>query len=357
MTQPTTPATPPGQPTPGQPTPGTGQHPAAPAARARRPRLTKQGVVQNLVLLATIGVLAAIFESINPGYLSLANIDAIGQSAAVVGVLSVVETVVIICGVLDISVGAQAGVASVISAMSFSTFGNAPESILAAAGIGIILGLVNGLVIVYGRVNSIIATLGTFSAYKGLALLISGGQSKGFVLANPFYIFLARGSVLGVPAAVWVFLIVSALLYILLIYTDIGRNLYAIGGNDTAARLAGIDISKYLIAVYILTGIVCAIAGILITASAGSGQQTTGSTGLELQAITAAALGGALLTGGRGGIGGTVLAVLLISALVNGLTFMQVNSFWQYIAEGAMLIVAVIIQKLRSGERRVGRPT
>lgn len=350
MTQPTTPASP-AQPEAAQ------EQAARPAAEPRRSRLSRQGLVQNLVLLGAIGVLAACFESIDSGYLSLANINAIGQSAAVVGVLSVVETVVIICGVLDISVGAQAGVASVISAMSFSSFGSAPASVLAAVGLGMVLGLVNGLVIVYGRVNSIIATLGTFSAYKGLALLISGGQSKGFVLADPFYIFLARGSVLGIPAAVWVFLLVSALLYVLLTYTDIGRNLYAIGGNDTAARLAGIDINKYLIAVYVLTGIVCAIAGILITASAGSGQQTTGSTGLELQAITAAALGGALLTGGRGGIVGTVLAVLLISALVNGLTYMQVNSFWQYVAEGAMLIVAVIIQKLRTGERRVGRPT
>jgi ribose transport system permease protein len=348
VTQPTTPATP--------AEPGAAERAAEPAA-PRRARLTRQGVVQNLVLLGAIGVLAAIFDSLNSGYLSLANINAIGQSAAVVGVLSVVETVVIICGVLDISVGAQAGVASVISAMTFSSLGSAPMSMLAAIGIGIVLGLVNGLVIVYGRVNSIIATLGTFSAYKGVALLISGGQSKGFVLADPFYIFLARGSFIGIPAAVWVFLIVSAALYVLLTFTDIGRNIYAIGGNDTAARLAGIDINKYLIAVYALTGVVCAIAGILITASAGSGQQTTGSTGLELQAITAAALGGALLTGGRGGIGGTVLAVLLISALVNGLTFVQVNSFWQYVAEGAMLIVAVIIQKLRSGERRVGRPT
>ena len=350
MSQPTTPAT------PVEPE-ATEQQAAEATVETRRTRLSKQGVIQNLVLLGAIGVLAAIFGSINSGYLSLANINAIGQSAAVVGVLSVIETVVIICGVLDISVGAQAGVASVISAMSFTSFGNSAESVLAAIGLGILLGLVNGLVIVYGRVNSIIATLGTFSAYKGLALVISGGQSKGFVLNDSFYIFLARGSVLGIPAAVWIFAIVAAAIYVLLTYTDIGRNLYAIGGNDTAARLAGIDINKYLIAVYVLTGVVCAIAGILITASAGSGQQTTGSAGLELQAITAAALGGALLTGGRGGVGGTVLAVLLIAALVNGLTFLQVNSFWQFIAQGAMLIVAVIIQKLRSGERRVGRPT
>ena len=322
-----------------------------------RRQLSRQGVIQNLVLIAVIGVLAVIFDSFNSGFLSSANISAIGQSAAVVGVLSVIETVVIICGVLDISVGAQAGVGSVISAMVFSGTGSSAVSVLAAIGLGIVLGAVNGVVIVYGRVNSIIATLGTFSAYKGLALVITGGQSKGFVLANSFYIFLARGAVLGIPASIWIFAVISAGIYVLLRYTDIGRNIFAIGGNVTAARLAGIDINKYLIAIYALTGVVCAVAGIMITASAGSAEPTTGQTGLELQAITAAALGGALLTGGRGGIGGTVLAVLLISTLINGLTFLQVNSFWENIAQGAMLVAAVAIQKARSGERRVGRPT
>lgn len=327
------------------------------SAAVWRSRLARPGVIQNLVLVAVIGVLAAIFDSFNSGFLAPANINAIGQSAAVVGVLAVIETVVIICGVLDISVGAQAGVASVTSAMVFSGTGSSVVSVLAAIGLGIVLGAINGIVIVFGRVNSIIATLGTFSAYKGLALVISGGQSKGYVLGNSFYVFIARGSLLGIPATVWIFAVVSAVLYLLLRYTDIGRNLYAIGGNDRAARLAGIDINAYLIAIYALTGVVCAIAGIMITASAGSAQPTTGQTGLELQAITAAALGGALLTGGRGGIGGTVLAVLLVSTLINGLTFLAVNSFWENIAQGAMLIAAVIIQKMRSGERRVGRPT
>jgi len=322
-----------------------------------RRQLSRQGVIQNLVLLGVIGVLAVIFDSFNSGFLSPANISAIGQSAAVVGVLAVIETVVIVCGVLDISVGAQAGVGSVISAMVFTGTNNPAASVFAAIGLGIVLGAVNGVVIVYGRVNSIIATLGTFSAYKGLALVISGGQSKGFVLANPFYIFLARGALFGIPASIWIFAVISIGIYVLLQYTDIGRNIFAIGGNDTASRLAGIDINKYLIAIYALTGVVCAVAGIMITASSGSAEPTTGQNGLELQAITAAALGGALLTGGRGGVGGTVLAVLLISTLINGLTFLSVNSFWENIAQGAMLVAAVVIQKARSGERRVGRPT
>ncbi len=322
-----------------------------------RAYLLQPGVIQNLVLVGVIVLLAVIFDSFNSGFTSLANIKAIGQSAAEVGVLAVIETVVIICGVLDISVGAQAGVASVISAIVYSSAGNSLESVLAAIGLGVVLGVINGVVIVYGRVNSIIATLATFSGYKGLALVITNGQSKGYVGGNGFYNFLGSGSIFGFPTAIWVFALIALATGVMLRYTDIGRNIYAIGGNDTASRLAGIDINKYLIAVYALTGAVCAIVGIMITANAGSAQPTTGQTGLELQAITAAALGGAMMTGGRGGIGGTVLAVLLITTLVSGLTFLQVNSFWGQIAQGIMLAVAVMLQKLRSGERRVGKPT
>ncbi|MFF5790322.1 ABC transporter permease, partial [Streptomyces sp. NPDC012693] len=144
--------------------------------------------------------------------------------------------------------------------------------------------------------------------------------------------------------------------HVMLKYTDIGRNLYAIGGNDTAARLAGININKYLVAVYALIGIVAAVAGILLTARTGSGQPVSGSEGLELKAITAAALGGCALKGGKGGVGGTLLAVALLGALENGLTVQGINTFWQNVAQGALLVVAVVIQQRRSGERAVGLP-
>ncbi|MBO0825236.1 MAG: ABC transporter permease, partial [Actinobacteria bacterium] len=169
---------------PANPTAAGEQLRTEPTAALWRSWIARPGVIQNLVLVGVIGVLAVIFDSLNSGFLAPANISSIGQSAAVVGVLAVIETVVIICGVLDISVGAQAGVASVISAIAFSGTGNSAVSVLAAVGLGVVLGAINGVVIVFGRVNSIIATLGTFSAYKGLALVISGGQSKGYVLGN-----------------------------------------------------------------------------------------------------------------------------------------------------------------------------
>lgn len=313
---------------------------------------------QNLSLIGAIVVVMAIFSWLNSGYLTWSNIQVIGEAASVAGLLSVVQTVVIICGAMDISVGSQTGVASVISAMAFMSTGHDPYlGMLAAVGVGIAAGILNGLIIVYGRVNPVIATLAGLAAYKGVAQLISGGRAQGFVLGDDLFVFIARGSVLGIPAQVWILILVAVLIHLMLKYTDIGRNLYAIGGNDTAARLAGININKYLIAVYALAGIVSAFAGIVLTARTGSGQPTSGSEGLELQSITAAALGGCALKGGKGGVGGTLLAVLLLGALNNGLNVVGVNTFWQNVAQGALLVVAVIIQQRRSGERAVGLPT
>ncbi|MGB9377818.1 MAG: ABC transporter permease, partial [Mycobacteriales bacterium] len=324
-------------------TPSAVAQPPAPTAESGR-ATRWWAALQNVVLGGALVLTLAIFGSLNSTYLSAANLKTIAQTVAVVGALAVVQTVVIICGALDISVGSQAGIASVVSAMAFTaTGGSALAGVAAALGVGVLAGLVNGLIIVFGRVNAVIATLGTLAAYKGVALVISNGRAQGFVLNDGFFIFVARGNILGIPTMVWIFLAIAAAIHVLLSYTDIGRNIYAIGGNDKAARLAGIDINKYLIAVYILSGIVAAVAGIMLTAYTGSGQPVSGSQGLELQSITAAALGGAALAGGRGGIGGTVLAVLLLGALVNGLDVVGVNSFWQNVAQGALLIVSVIV--------------
>jgi ribose transport system permease protein len=314
-------------------------------------------VLQNVVLTAALGAMLAFFGSLNSTYLSSANLKTIAQTVAVAGVLAVVQTVVIICGALDISVGSQAGLASVVCAIAFTRTGSPWLGMLAAIGVGVLAGLVNGLIVVVGRVNAVIATLGTLAAYKGIALVISDGRAQGYVLNDSVFVFIARGSILGLPVMVWVFIAIAAVVSVLLNYTDVGRNIYAIGGNDKAARLAGIDINKYLIGVFVLSGVVAAVAGIMLTAYTGSGQPVSGSQGLELQSITAAALGGAALAGGRGGIGGTVLAVLLLGALVNGLDVVGINAFWQNVAQGAMLVLAVIVQKRRTGERRVGLPT
>ncbi|RPE28550.1 ABC transporter permease [Kitasatospora cineracea] len=321
------------------------------------PSLIARLGAQHLSLIGALVVVLAVFGTLNDNYLSLGNLQVIAEAATITGLLAVVQTVVIICGGLDISVGSQAGVASVVSAMAFTSAGsNAYAGIAAAVAVGLLIGLLNGAVIVHGRVNPTIATLAGLAAYKGLAQLISDGRAQGYVLGDPVFVFLGRGRIAGLPVMVWLLVLVALAVHVLLARTDLGRNLYAIGGNDTAARLAGININKYLIAVYGLIGIVAAVAGVLLTARTGSGQPTSGSEGLELKAITAAALGGCALKGGKGGVGGTLLAVALLGCLENGLTVQGINSFWQNVAQGALLVVAVVIQQRRSGERAIGLP-
>ncbi|MFI5669351.1 ABC transporter permease [Streptomyces sp. NPDC051704] len=340
---------------------GEGDGPAAgpglrPGLRPRRLLGSVGG--QNLSLIGALVLVLALFGWLNPAYLTWDNVKVIGDAVTISGLLALVQTVVIVCGALDISVGSQVGVASVVCAMVFtSTGGNALFGIAAALGAGLLAGLFNGAVIVFGRVNPVIATLATLAAYKGVAQLLSKGAAQGYVSNDDVFVFLANGAIAGIPVLLWVLAVVTLAIHLLLKSTDIGRNIYAIGGNDTAARLAGIHINKYLIAVYGLAGVVAAVAGVLLTARTGFGHPVSGSEGLELKAITAAALGGCLLAGGKGGVGGTLLAITLLGALDNGLTVQGVNPFWQNVAQGALLVVAVVIQKRRAGERAVGLPT
>jgi ribose transport system permease protein len=312
--------------------------------------------VQNLSLLAALGILVAVIGAQNDAFFNIANIKTIGTAVAILGIIAVAQTVVMLLGGLDISVGSIAGLSSVVTAMVFTSHGTA-LGMTAALGIGLLAGLFNGLVIVYGRVNAVIATLATFAGFRGIANLVSDGRAQGYTGANSVFNWLARGEIVGIPSLVWLLVIVAAVVHAMLRYTDVGRNIYAIGGNSVAARLAGIDLNRYIIGVYVTVGLVAAVAGILLTARTGSGQPTSGSQGLELQSITAAALGGAALQGGRGTIPGTILAVILLGVLTNGLTVLAVNSFWQDVAQGTLLIAAVVIQQRRHGARPVGLPT
>jgi ribose transport system permease protein len=312
--------------------------------------------VQNVSLLLALAALVIFIGVQNSNFFYTSNIKTIGTTVAIVGVLAVVQTVVMLLGGLDISVGSQAGLTSVVSAMVFMTTGSALAGIAVALLLGLCTGLLNGVIIIYGRVNAVIATLATYAAYRGAANLISDGRAQGYTGMNHLFVFLARGNILGIPALIWILLLVALLVQLMLHYTDIGRNIYAVGGNATAARLAGIPLNRYIIGIYMLVGVVAALAGILLTARTGSGQPTSGSQGLELQSITAAALGGVSRQGGRGTIVGTILAVILLGVLENGLIILNVNSFWQDIAQGFLLVIAVVIQQRRAAGRGVGLP-
>jgi ribose transport system permease protein len=354
--------------TPAQPEPpvSTSENPEAAAPESRRTGaarvlglLTSADRVQNLILLVVIVLIAAFVTSRQPAFLTWGNLSiAVTGTIILFGLTGLVELLVIIVGGLDISVGSIVGLSSVVGALVWTHTGQSGGlAVLSALLVGLLCGLVNGLLIIYGRVNPFIATLATLAAFKGVGQVLSDGGAIGSGFSsNAIFIFIQRGSIAGLPTQLFILVIVALALAFLLLYTDIGRNVYAIGGNPTAARLAGVNINRYVLAVYLVVGFVAAIAGVILMARQGFGQQTGSVDGLELKAVTVAALGGASLRGGRGGVLGAVLAIVLLGFLENGMNVLNINTFWQNVAQGTLLLIAVIAQQRRRKERAIGIP-
>ena len=297
--------------------------------------------------------------------------NSLAQAVVIVGLLAIGESVVIIAGALDISVGSIASIGSVVAASaligegvvgSFHIIPTGSVVIAVAAGIvaGMIAGVINGYIVTGLRVNPIIATLGTLAAFAGFAFLLAPGGKPIGVYTVPSFTWLAQGRFLtnwaipelnkghwtGIPVLTVILLIVAVLVHIIMRYTDFGRAIYAIGGNATAARLAGINISRVRIMMYVLSGGIAGLAGVLLTARTTSGNPVNG-VGLELQAITAVFLGGAATAGGKGTIFGTFLAVIMVGVLNNGMNLLGFNTFIQQVALGFLLIAAVAISQWR----------
>jgi L-arabinose transport system permease protein len=296
----------------------------------------------NFSLLIALAVLVAIFGGLRPDVFFLTrNIENIGQGIAILGVLATAQTIVIVAGGLDISVGAVVGLSTVSIALAVEWTNSPALAILFGMAVGGVAGVVNGLIVTIGGVNAVIATLGTMAAFRGVAFIISDGQS--ISIFAPAFRFIGSGRLFGLQVTIEVLIIVVALFFALMRYTVIGRNIYAIGGNPVVARLAGLDVRAYQIGVYVLSGVAAGLAGMLLAARTGSGQPISGSDGLELQAITAAVLGGCALTGGRGTIVGGLLGVLILGVLNNGMILTSVPTFYQMVARGVLLIAAVVI--------------
>lgn len=307
---------------------------------------------QNVSLLIALLVLLAIFGALRPDvFFTPRNLINIGLAVTILGILAMAQTVVIVSGGLDISVGSIVGLSTMVLAVAVQETGSIPLGILACLAAGLLAGAVNGLIIVYGPVNAVIATLGTMSAFRGLAYLMNNGNS--IPIVGDGLRLLGTGTLLGLPFAIWLLIAVMAAFIVFTRQTIVGRNIYAMGGNPTVARLAGIAVRRYQVGIYAMSGCAAAIAGIVLASRTMSGQPASGSQGLELEAITAAILGGCALQGGKGTIVGAMLGVLIIGVLNNGMILTSVPTFYQLLAKGALLILAVIVQerqRIRAGE-------
>jgi ribose transport system permease protein len=283
-------------------------------------------------------------------FLSAPNFRNIGVSAAALAAVSFGQTFAILTAGLDLSVGSTVALVSIVGALVMRSQG-IPADVLAALATGAAVGLVNGIVITRFKVFPFIATLAMMSVVSGLALSLSGGVAVTGVPTA--FGDLAYQRILEVPVPVIMAAAVLVVAFLVLRYTRLGRRIFAVGGNEEAARLSGIEVARIKIAAYVMSGVCAAVGSIILTARVASGQPSLGAT-LPLESVAAAVLGGISLFGGRGSIIGVAFGVLFISILSNGLNLLNVPSYTQMMLVGAALILAVALDQ-GFGSGRAGR--
>jgi len=303
-------------------------------------------VLRLLVIVAALWVVLAVMA---PHFLTFSNVTNIFINAAPLALVAAGLTLVIIAGDLDLSAGSALALVSTVSAILMVDFG-VPWVLAFVMGIvlGGVAGLVNGLLVTRIGIPSFITTLAAMSTLRGIALLISDGSAVAG-LPDPVTA-LARTRFVGLPVVLWFPIVVIPVLGFILSRTNLGLSIYAIGGNREAARIAGVAISRTRVTVLTISGLLAGVAAVIMTARLGVGSPIIAST-LAMDAITAVVIGGTSLFGGAGRMSGTVLGVVLIASLQNGLVLLDVSAYWQQIAVGLVLVVAVAIDALSSRRR------
>ena len=308
--------------------------------RARGFRLTT-----GLSLVIIFFALCVVFSLLSPYFLTVENFVNIAKTMPVVGIVAIGETLVLIGGGVDLSVGSVAALSGVVTGLLWEKYG-LPIGLAALAGLAsaAFVGLINGILVTRFRINALITTLATFSIVRGLAFVLTNAQMN--QLTDPRYVWIGRGDIAGVPFPFILMLVLYALFTLILRYTPFGRDLYAIGGNPMASRLAGIPSRRYLLIVFVLSGLLAGVGGMVQSAQLAAGTPQL-ATGLEFTVIAAVVLGGTSLSGGKGTLVGSLIGVFILRTLDNGLILVNVSSYFQQVARGAVLILAVGFDQIR----------
>lgn len=295
------------------------------------------------VPLIGLFVIIILVSLIEPNFLTRYNILSVLRQASINGLLAFGLTVVILTGGIDLSVGSTVAFASLVMAKMINSGTNSVWAIIVALIIGAIIGLINGLLITKGKLQAFIATLGTMMVFRGLALYISNGVPESR-LGEGLLGWMGRGYFIGIPTPVVILLICFGIFAFFLSKTVFGKRIYAIGGNMKAANLSGINVHRNLIYVYMISGFLAALAGIILTSRVDSAVPTAG-TGYELNAIAATVIGGASLTGGRGKATGTLIGILIIAIIINALNLLGISSYLQQLITGVIIVTAVVLDR------------
>jgi ribose/xylose/arabinose/galactoside ABC-type transport system permease subunit len=307
---------------------------------------------QELGLIVVIVVLSVAFSFFNRNFLTADNFRNVLVAVAVVGIMSIGQCFVIIAKEIDLSVGSVMGLSGLCGAYAMSAGLNPVLGVLVALAVGMLAGLVNGLIVVYGKVGSFIVTLGMLSVARGLTYVISGGLP---ILIDPSVMFLGQGQVFGIPVQVLVFFGLVAIAQIVLTRSVLGQRVIAVGDNEEAARLSGIPLPSTRLAVFVFCGLTAAIAGLIYTAQVSVAEAQAG-TGLELDVIAAVVIGGASLSGGRGSVLGAMLGAYLLGALRNAFILLELSPFLQQMSVGLVIVAAALFNQFRQGNFRYVQP-
>lgn len=328
---------------------------------ARNPlsRALRFGGRETGVALALV-VMCLVLTVLNDRFLTPGNLLNIGRQVSLIGIMAVGMTFVLVSGEVDLSVGSTYALAGLSTGLVIIGGHGLIPALIVGLVVGAVIGIINGLLSTYGRLPSLIATLGMLSMVRGAALILTDGQpvtvnERNGALEGPLaqFEFMGQGTLGGVPMQLIFFILIAAAGWFLLSRTAFGFRVFAVGGNTKAARVSGISVERVKIAAFALMGTLAAFAGILSLAFLPSGQAGRTGLGLELDVIAATIVGGTTLSGGEGTIIGTILGVLIIGVLRNGLILTQVSPFAQEFLIGLVIVVAVAIDKWTVSERRV----
>ncbi len=297
--------------------------------------------------VAGLIIMVVVFSSMSDVFLTQRNIINILQQSSINACIAVGMTLVIISGGIDLSVGPVAALAAVVSASLLMAGLPVPLVLLSALAVGLACGFVNGALIAYGGLQPFIVTLGTLSLFRALALIYTGGNPV-LGLPNEFRRLFAS-EILGLPVPVIVAGVLAIIATIVLKKTPLGEYILAVGGNEEAARVSGVPIALTKVATYMISGGLASLAAIILMARLGAAEPILGNL-WELEAIAAAAIGGASLMGGKGSIFGTILGAIVLGAMRNGLTLLNVQAFYQLLATGIIIILAMLVDRLARGK-------
>lgn len=287
-------------------------------------------------------VLCVVISIIAPRFLTISNLRNVLTQVSVNAIIAAGMTFVILTGGIDLSVGSILAICGAIAAVISKSTENIFLAVIITLIVGGLIGLINGIVISKGKIQAFIATLATLTVFRGITYVFTNGTPVSGL--GQSFMVLGNDKIVGIPIPVIVMILVFAVSYYILTQMRYGRYVYALGGNEDSSRLSGINTQRIKSMVYVISGVLAALSGIIVTSRIGSASPNAGS-GFELDAIAAVVLGGTSLAGGEGSIMGTIIGAVIIGVLNNGLNLMDVSPFYQLIVKGMVILLAVMIDK------------